>query len=106
MEQFITFEGIEGCGKTSQIKLAGAVLRQRRVPYIATEEPGGTPMGRGIRRILLNKMPDGDICTEAEILLFSAARECIWDSMRPAMSFSTFASAPISSREYTGMRLN
>jgi dTMP kinase len=74
MEKFITFEGIEGCGKTTQIKSAGIFLRQHRLACVVTEEPGGTPMGRGIRRILLNKMPDGDICTEAEILLFSAAR--------------------------------
>jgi dTMP kinase len=74
MERFITFEGIEGCGKTTQVKLAGSFLRQHRIPFVMTEEPGGTPMGRRIRKILLNKAPDEDICTEAEILLFSAAR--------------------------------
>jgi dTMP kinase len=74
MERLITFEGIEGCGKTTQIKLAGDFLKQQRIPFMMTEEPGGTPMGRRIREILLNKAPDEDICTEAEILLFSAAR--------------------------------
>jgi len=74
MKRFITFEGIEGCGKTTQIKLVGNFLRQHRVPFVSTAEPGGTPMGRRIRKILLNKMPDDEIFTEAEILLFSAAR--------------------------------
>jgi dTMP kinase len=74
MERFISFEGIEGCGKTTQIKLAGSFLRQNHIPFVMTEEPGGTPMGRRIRKILLNKSPDEEICAEAEILLFSAAR--------------------------------
>ncbi|MCX5854325.1 MAG: dTMP kinase [Deltaproteobacteria bacterium] len=74
MERLITFEGIEGCGKTTQIKLAGEFLKQQGIPFLMTEEPGGTPIGRRIREMLLNKVPDEDICTEAEILLFSAAR--------------------------------
>ena len=74
MERLITFEGIEGCGKTTQMKLAGDFLRQRRLQFLMTEEPGGTPMGRRIRGILLNKDSHEDICAEAEILLFSAAR--------------------------------
>jgi len=74
MKHFITFEGIEGCGKTTQLELAGSFLRQRGIPFVATAEPGGTPLGRRIRKILLNKMPDEEIFTEAEILLFSAAR--------------------------------
>lgn len=74
MEPLITFEGIEGSGKTTQMKLTGSFLRRRRVSFFMTEEPGGTPMGRRIREILLNRAPEENICTEAEILLFSAAR--------------------------------
>jgi len=74
MERFITFEGIEGCGKTTQIKLAGDFLGQHGIPFVITAEPGGTPMGRKIRELLLNKRSGEDICTEAEMLLFSAAR--------------------------------
>ena len=74
MGQFITFEGIEGCGKTTQIKLAGEYLKQSRSPFIITEEPGGTAIGRRIREILLNKGTSEEICCEAELLLFSAAR--------------------------------
>ncbi len=74
MEPLITFEGIEGSGKTTQMKLTGTFLRQNHVSFVMTEEPGGTPMARRIREILLNRAPDEEICTEAEILLFSAAR--------------------------------
>ena len=74
MERFITFEGIEGCGKTTQIKLAGEFLKQHHIPFVMSEEPGGTHMGRRVRELLLNKVSGEDICAEAEILLFSAAR--------------------------------
>ena len=78
MERFITFEGIEGCGKTTQIKLAGEFFRQHRIPYISTLEPGGTSIGRRIREMLLNKISSyGEtnmIYAETELLLFSAAR--------------------------------
>jgi thymidylate kinase len=55
MRRFITFEGIEGCGKTTQIRLAEDWLRERGIPVLATAEPGGTPLGRKIREILLNR---------------------------------------------------
>ncbi len=74
MGKFITFEGIEGCGKTTQIKLAGEYLKQHHIPCITTEEPGGSPLGRRIREILLNKGSLEEICGETELLLFSAAR--------------------------------
>jgi dTMP kinase len=73
MGKFITFEGIEGCGKTTQIKLAGNFLKHQQVPFIMTEEPGGTPLGRKIRKILLNR-GTFELSDKAELLLFSAAR--------------------------------
>jgi len=76
MERFITFEGIEGCGKSTQVKLAGRYLEKQRIPFITTEEPGGTPLGRRVREMLLNSVPhDGaKIHAETELLLFFAAR--------------------------------
>jgi dTMP kinase len=86
MGQFITFEGIEGCGKTTQIKRAGEYLTQRGIPFIITEEPGGTPIGRTIREILLNKGSLGEINSETELLLFSAARsQHVRDVIIPAL---------------------
>lgn len=70
---FITFEGIEGCGKTTQIKMAGEYLSSKNIPFIITEEPGGVPLGLEIRKILLNES-SFEICAESEVFLFSAAR--------------------------------
>ncbi len=69
----ITFEGVEGSGKTTQIRLAGEFLRSRGIPVVMTQEPGGTPLGERIREILLNH---GDflISGQAEVFLFAAAR--------------------------------
>ena len=52
---FITFEGIEGCGKTTQIRMAGDYLKTRRIPVWVTEEPGGATLGKHIRKLLLNQ---------------------------------------------------
>ena len=70
---FITFEGIEGSGKTTQIRLLMDWLKARETPVLLTREPGGTNIGEQIRGALLN--PDNtEMTPEAEILLFSAAR--------------------------------
>ena len=84
--RFISFEGIEGCGKTTQIRLAGEFLKQSHVPSIITEEPGGTPLGRRIRKILLNRGSGEEICRETEVFLFSAARaQHVKDVIIPAL---------------------
>jgi dTMP kinase len=70
---FITFEGVEGSGKTTQIRLAGEFLREKGLPVVMTQEPGGTPLGERIREILLNR-GGFDISGEAEVFLFAAAR--------------------------------
>jgi len=70
---FITFEGVEGSGKTTQIRLAGEYLREKGLPVIVTQEPGGTPLGERIREILLNH-GGFDISGQAEVFLFAAAR--------------------------------
>jgi dTMP kinase len=85
MRRFITFEGIEGCGKTTQIRLAEAWLRERGVSLVATAEPGGTPLGRKIREMLLNRGPCS-IDAEAELLLFAASRaQHVRETIRPAL---------------------
>jgi dTMP kinase len=85
MRRFITFEGVEGCGKTTQIRLADGWLRERGVPVVATAEPGGTPLGRKIREILLNRGCCA-IGAEAELLLFAAARaQHVRETILPAL---------------------
>ncbi|HEU18131.1 MAG TPA: dTMP kinase [Deltaproteobacteria bacterium] len=73
MGLFITFEGPEGSGKTTQIKKAGEYLRSRNISCILTEEPGGTELGYTLRQLLLNKSSI-NIVGKAELLLFAAAR--------------------------------
>ena len=51
---FVTFEGVEGCGKTTQLRRVAARLRDRRTPVLETREPGGTTIGGRIREILLD----------------------------------------------------
>ncbi len=85
MGVLVTFEGIEGCGKTTQMGMAAAFLRDKSFKTVTTEEPGGTPLGRKIREILLNKS-SFDIGTEAELLLFLAARaQHVQDVILPAL---------------------
>ncbi|MCX5856601.1 MAG: dTMP kinase, partial [Deltaproteobacteria bacterium] len=86
MKTFITFEGIEGCGKTTQIRMAGDYLRKRQIPVLVTEEPGGAPLGKHIRKLLLNQ-GDCRIDAKAELLLFAAARaQHVQEVILPALA--------------------
>lgn len=69
---FITFEGIEGCGKSTQSKLLYKHLLDSKRKSILTHEAGGSPFGKQIRDILIN--PKNDISPMAEFLLFAADR--------------------------------
>lgn len=70
---FITLEGVDGCGKTTQANAVEALLRQFGYPVRRTREPGGCPIAEAIRGIVLAK-EDGGMCAETEALLFAAAR--------------------------------
>lgn len=73
MKKLITFEGIEGSGKSTQIKLVAEYLIKRNVPVVVTQEPSGTDIGRKIGNILFNR-EHSHLCAEAEVFLFCAAR--------------------------------
>jgi dTMP kinase len=82
----IVLEGPEGAGKTTQLKRLADWLGSRDVDVIAVREPGGTPVGDEIRRILLDH-PDSDIVPRAEALLFMASRaELIAREIAPALA--------------------
>lgn len=83
---FITFEGPEGGGKSTQIKLLAGWLRERGCDVLTTREPGGTRIGDGARALLLN--PEHvEMQPEAEILLYSAARaQLVGEVIRPHLS--------------------
>jgi dTMP kinase len=70
--RFITFEGGEGSGKSTQVRLLAERLRQAGYDVVATREPGGSVMGERIRGLLLD--PDADLDPVTQALLFSAAR--------------------------------
>jgi dTMP kinase len=70
---FVTFEGVEGSGKTTQIRRLKRYLKHRGVPCFTTREPGGTPIGEKIRKILLNRA-HGEITALGELFLYEAAR--------------------------------
>ena len=72
--KFITFEGSEGAGKSSQVHVACDVLDARGIAYILTREPGGTPMAEEIRRVLLQPRNDEVVQPITELLLAFAAR--------------------------------
>ncbi len=82
---FITFEGADGCGKSTQLKLLAQYLEQKNIPVVCTREPGGSPIAEKIRSILLDKENAGmDAVTEA--LLYAAARaEHVRKVVRPAL---------------------
>ena len=71
--RLITFEGVEGSGKSTQVKLLGEYLREQGIPHVLTLEPAGTALGRKIGEILFNRSHQA-MCPETELLLFFAAR--------------------------------
>lgn len=81
---FITFEGIDGCGKTTQRRLTGAWLRRQGIDVLETFEPGDTALGAEIRNLLLSgqHVP----AAETELLLFLADRtQHVCEVIRPAL---------------------
>jgi dTMP kinase len=82
---FITFEGIDGSGKTTQIKLLDKYLMDRGFDVVLTREPGGTALGDEIRDILLNPQNTG-MSSRAETLLFEASRaQLVEKVIKPAI---------------------
>lgn len=82
---FITFEGIEGCGKTTQIKRLAGRLRELAIPITLTREPGGTRLGQDIRKILLDPQTQ-DLSPLAELMLYAADRaQHLEEVIKPAL---------------------
>ena len=71
--KFITLEGIESSGKSTSIKTINKVLDTKLINYINTREPGGSPLGKRLRKFLLN--PNSKISNEVELLLMLADRK-------------------------------
>ena len=83
---FITFEGSEGSGKSTQADRLAARLQRCDVPYILTREPGGTPIGESIRELLQFAPHNSDMTPETELLLFEASRsQLVREVIKPAL---------------------
>ena len=81
----VSFEGGEGCGKSTQIKKFSAYLTEKGVDFVLVREPGGTEVGEKIRQILLHDK--AELSPETEFLLFSASRsKLIADVVKPALA--------------------
>lgn len=70
---FVTFEGIEGSGKTTQVQLLSGHLASRGIAHVVTREPGGTKLAESIRNLLLSRGGE-TVFPETELLLYEAAR--------------------------------
>lgn len=83
---FISFEGIDGCGKSTQARRLAETLRAEGAEVVLTREPGGSPGAEQIRRLLVEGEPDR-WSAETEILLFIAARRDHWErTIAPALA--------------------
>ncbi|MCI0535889.1 MAG: dTMP kinase [Verrucomicrobiales bacterium] len=84
---FITFEGTEGCGKTTQINLLAERLRSLGQPCRLVREPGGTPIGEEIRYTLKHSAQNHAMTSEAELLLMNASRaQLVREVIQPALA--------------------
>jgi dTMP kinase len=84
--RFITFEGLDGCGKSTQLEKLAKVLRAQGLPVVTTREPGGTPTGEKVRQLLLDTNTSS-LAPLAELaLMFAARAQHIAEVIQPALS--------------------
>ena len=84
---FITFEGSEGCGKSTQVQRLAARLEKNGVAFLRTREPGGTPIGEKIRDLLQFAPESAAMHPETELLLFEASRsQLVREVIEPALA--------------------
>jgi dTMP kinase len=84
---FITFEGIDGSGKTTQARALRSALAELGYEVLLTREPGGTSIGDQIRAIVIENMNNTNMTAEAEVLLFCASRaQLVREVIRPFLA--------------------
>ena len=84
---FVTFEGIEGCGKSTQVERLAKRLAQAGRKVATLREPGGTPIGEAIREVVKHPPGDATISADAELLLMNASRaQLVQEAIRPALA--------------------
>lgn len=88
--KFIVFEGIDGSGKTTNLKFVASLLRQQGNAVVETREPGGTELGMHLREILLNKKNLKVDSISELLLMFAARRQHIVDIILPALKQGSY----------------
>jgi len=84
---FITFEGAEGCGKSTQVNRLAAQLRKRGISPLVLREPGGTIIGEAIRHLLQHSEENHGMTAKTELLLFEASRsQLVREKIQPALA--------------------
>jgi len=83
---FVTFEGIEGTGKSTQVALATERLRARGLEVVVTREPGGTPLGESLRALLLARRESGSDPLVETLLMVADRAEHVRQVIRPALA--------------------
>jgi len=83
--RFITFEGLDGCGKTTQLEKLGRVLRKQGLHFVATREPGGTPAGEVIRNLLLDTATIGLSPWTELCLMFTSRVQHLAEIIKPTL---------------------
>jgi dTMP kinase len=85
--KLIVFEGVEGCGKTTQMQLSSQWLESQGLSVVLTREPGGTELGKDLRRLLLEKSEDKPVGEVTELLLYAADRaQHIEQEIKPSLA--------------------
>lgn len=83
---FITFEGLDGSGKSSHLRRASAWMEEREIPHIVTHEPGGTPLGDALRAIFLDPRWGTMDGTVELLLVFASRRQHLNEVIEPALA--------------------
>ncbi len=84
--KFITFEGLDGCGKSTQLENLAAALRRQNIDVVTTREPGGTVIGEQIRAVLLSSRTAGLDFHAEMALMFASRAQLIAEVIEPALS--------------------
>jgi dTMP kinase len=84
--QFITFEGLDGCGKSTQLEKLSLLLRLEGLPFVITREPGGTAVGEVIRNLLLDTATSGVAPLTELALMFASRAQHIQEIILPALN--------------------
>lgn len=84
--KFVTFEGLDGCGKSTQLEKVAAALRAEKLPVVVTREPGGTPTGEKIRQLLLDTGTAALAPLSELALMFASRAQHIKEVIQPALA--------------------